>query len=402
MTMPASSASPLTGSFPKERLAVSLLFLANGLYIGAWSPKLPVIAGALSLSPQWMGYLLLFFGVGSVTIMPLAGAQIARFGSSKVAVAFSILFLPLMLILTFMPNFASAAVVVFLLGGFAGAMDVAMNANAVEVEKRMRRAIMSSCHAYWSLGGLIGSATGGALIDQFGPVWHAVIITVFNACVLALALVWLMPDGPHADDQKEQHDIAPRPSIFSSPLPWLLGLMALFSMLQEGVVIDWSALYLSRELGATLTVASLAAGSFHATMMLIRFAGDAVRDRLGAVKTMRVSGATAFAGMWIGAFAPHPYVAVFGFALAGLGVANLVPIAFSAAGNLPGMAKGVGLSVVTAMGYSGTLFAPTLFGFVVEHTGYQAIYIGAPLLLAIVLALSGLARYADGVKGGGH
>ena len=117
---------------------------------------------------------------------------------------------------------------------------------------------------------------------------------------------------------------------------------------------------------------------------------------------MRLSGAIAFVGMWIGAFAPHPYVAVAGFALAGLGVANLVPIAFSAAGNLPGMAKGVGLSVVTAMGYSGTLFAPTLFGFVVEHTGYQAIYIGAPLLLAIVLALSGLARHADGVKGGGH
>ncbi|MCV3767509.1 MFS transporter [Rhizobium sp. TRM95796] len=400
MTTPVRSAAPpLTGSDPRERIAVSLLFLANGLYIGAWSPKLPVIAETLSLSPQWMGYLLLFFGVGSVTIMPIAGAQIARFGSSKVAMAFSILFLPLMLILTFMPNFASAAVIVFLLGGFAGAMDVAMNANAVEVEKRMRRAIMSSCHAYWSLGGLIGSATGGALIDQFGPAWHAVIITVFNAGVVALALAWLMPDGPHAE---EHHDAAPRPSIFSSPLPWLLGFMALFSMLQEGIVIDWSALYLSRELGATLTVASLAAGSFHATMMVVRFAGDAVRDRLGAVKTMRVSGVIAFAGMWIGAFAPHPYVAVFGFALAGLGVANLVPIAFSAAGNLPGMAKGVGLSVVTAMGYSGTLFAPTLFGFVVEHTGYQAIYIGAPLLLAIVLALSGLARHADGVKGGGH
>ncbi|WP_137157262.1 MFS transporter [Rhizobium sp. FKL33] len=400
MTTPVRSAAPpLTGSYPKERIAVSLLFLANGLYIGAWSPKLPVIAETLSLSPQWMGYLLLFFGVGSVTIMPLAGAQIARYGSSKVAMAFSILFLPLMMLLTFAPNFASAAVVVFMLGGFAGAMDVAMNANAVEVEKRMRRAIMSSCHAYWSLGGLIGSATGGALIDQFGPVWHAVIITVFNAGVVALAFAWLMPDGPHAE---EHHEAGPRPSIFSSPLPWLLGFMALFSMLQEGIVIDWSALYLSRELGATLTVASLAAGSFHATMMIVRFGGDAVRDRLGAVKTMRISGAIAFAGMWIGAFAPHPYVAVFGFALAGLGVANLVPIAFSAAGNLPGMAKGVGLSVVTAMGYSGTLFAPTLFGFVVEHTGYQAIYIGAPLLLAIVLALSGLARHADGVKGGGH
>ena len=92
-------------------------------------------------------------------------------------------------------------------------------------------------------------------------------------------------------------------------------------------------------------------------------------------------------------------VAIIGFAISGLGVSNLVPIAFSAAGNMPGMAKGVGLSVVTAMGYSGTLFAPTLFGFVVEHTGFPAIYIGTPLLLLIVLALSGLTRHADGIRG---
>jgi fucose permease len=114
---------------------------------------------------------------------------------------------------------------------------------------------------------------------------------------------------------------------------------------------------------------------------------------------MQISGAFAFVGMLIGGLAPNAWVAISGFAISGLGVSNLVPIAFSAAGNLPGMAKGVGLSVVTAMGYSGTLFAPTLFGFVVEHTGYQAIYIATPLLLVIVMALSGLARHADGIKG---
>jgi fucose permease len=134
-------------------------------------------------------------------------------------------------------------------------------------------------------------------------------------------------------------------------------------------------------------------------MTVMRFAGDAVRDRLGAVLTLRVSGVIAFIGMLIGGLAPNACIAIFGFALSGLGVSNLVPIAFSAAGNLPGMAKGVGLSVVTAMGYSGTLFAPTLFGFVVEHTGFAAIYVGTPLLLLVVLALSSLARHADGIKG---
>jgi predicted MFS family arabinose efflux permease len=396
-SLPAAPA--LTGSYPRERIAVCLLFLANGLYIGGWSAKIPEISARLALTPQLVGLLLVAFGVGSIVIMPISGAQIARFGSTAVLKVTSLLFLPVMLIITFAPNLYVAALGVFLYGGFAGAMDIAMNANAVEVEKAMRKSIMSSCHAFWSLGALIGAATGGFLIDHFGETSHAFIATAAAGVAIWIAFPGIMPDGPHRDDHQ---DAAPRTSIFKSPLPWLLGLVALFCMIQEGVVIDWSALYLSRELGATLTVAALGAAAFHGTMTIMRFFGDGIRDRLGAVRTMQISGVCAFAGMLLGGLAPNAWVAIAGFAISGLGVSNLVPIAFSAAGNLPGMAKGVGLSVVTAMGYSGTLFAPTLFGFVVEHTGYQAIYLATPLLLIVVMALSGLMRHADGVKSTGH
>jgi predicted MFS family arabinose efflux permease len=386
----------LVGSIPRQRVAVCLLFLANGLYIGGWSAKIPELSLRLGLTPQFVGLLLVAFGVGSIVIMPIGGAQIARLGSTAVLKVSSLLFLPVMLIITFAPNIYVAAVGVFLYGGFAGAMDIAMNANAVEVEKAMRRSIMSSCHAFWSLGALIGAATGGFLIEYFGEIAHAAIATALAALTMVIAFPMILPDGPHHETAHEQ---AAKTSIFKSPLPWLLGIMALFSMIQEGIVIDWSALYLNRELQATLTVAALGAAAFHGTMTVMRFFGDGIRDRLGAVRTLQISGVLAFAGMLIGGCAPNAWVAIAGFALSGLGVSNLVPIAFSAAGNLPGMAKGVGLSVVTALGYSGTLFAPTLFGFVVEHTGYQAIYIATPLLLIIVMALSGLARHADGIKG---
>jgi MFS family permease len=394
-----ASAPRLIGTVPRQRVAVCLLFLANGLYIGGWSAKIPELSLRLGLTPQFVGLLLVAFGVGSIVIMPIGGAQIARFGSTAVLKVTSLLFLPVMLIITYAPNVYTAAVGVFLYGGFAGAMDIAMNANAVEVEKAMRKSIMSSCHAFWSLGALIGAATGGFLIDHFGEVSHAFIATVLAALTMVIAFPMIMHDGPH---HEEAHASAVKTSIFKSPLPWLLGIMALFSMLQEGVVIDWSALYLNSELKATLTVAALGAAALHGTMTIMRFFGDGVRDKLGAVRTLQISAVIALAGMLLAAMAPNAWVAIAGFALSGLGVSNLVPIAFSAAGNLPGMAKGVGLSVVTAMGYSGTLFAPTLFGFVVEHTGYQAIYIATPLLLLIVLALSSLARYADSIKGGGH
>jgi fucose permease len=387
----------LHGRYPRERIAVKLLFLANGLYAGAWSLKVPELAERLALSPFYVSLLVVCYGIGSVTIMPIAGSQIARFGSTAVAKVTASIFLFTMLLISLAPNIWTAGVAVFLLGGFAGAMDVSMNANAVEVEKSMRKAIMSSCHAFWSLGGLLGSSVSGFMIETFGPVLHSVIITAVNAGVLLVAFSMLMPDGPHVEESHA--DAAAKTSIFKSPLPWIIGIVALFCMVQEGVVIDWSALYLSRELSATLTVAALGAGAMHGMMTIVRLLGDGIRDRFGAVRTMQVSGLIAFTGTMIAGFAPNAYVAIAGFALCGIGVSNMVPIAFSAAGNLPGMAKGVGISVVTIMGYSGTLFLPTLFGFVAEHTGFAAIFIGTPMLLIVVLLLSNLMRHADGIKG---
>ncbi len=180
-----------------------------------------------------------------------------------------------------------------------------------------------------------------------------------------------------------------------SLLALLVGVMALFSMIPEGAVLDWSALYLQQELGASVEAAGFAFAAFSATMAIMRFSGDAIRDRLGAVLTLRLSTVVAGTGLLMAAFAGSVPVAAAGFALAGLGIANMVPIAFSAAGNLPGLAAGVGISAVSFMGYSGLLFAPSLIGFIAKHTGLGPIYVGLPLLYIVVLALSGLARHAD-------
>ena len=184
----SSTASPfLAGRYPRERIAVKLLFLANGLYAGAWSLKVPELAERLVLSPFYVSLLVVCYGLGAITIMPITGAMIGRHGSTVVSKVTACIFIFTMLLISVAPDAWTAGMAVFMLGGFAGAMDVAMNANAVEVEKSMRKAIMSSCHAFWSLGALIGSSTGGFLIEQFGPMLHSLIITLFNVGVLAIA-----------------------------------------------------------------------------------------------------------------------------------------------------------------------------------------------------------------------
>jgi predicted MFS family arabinose efflux permease len=388
---------PVTGFITRERIGVALLFLMNGFMIGAWAPKIPEFAARLGLSESSLGLMILTFGLGSIVMMPLAGSQIARLGSSQVSKIGAVLLTPTLLLLTFVGSIWSAAIAVCLFGGLIGAMDVAMNANAVAVEKQMRRAIMSSCHAFWSLGGLIGSSTGGYLIEQIGVGAHAVLVTVAAAVMVAASWPLVLRDVPHPEEQAA----AKKAGLPTSPLPWLIGIMALFCMVPEGAVLDWGALYLRNELSASVTLSGFGFAAFSLAMSIMRFAGDVIRDRFGAVTTLRACAVVAMIGLLVAGFAPTAPVAIVGFALAGIGISNIVPIAFSAAGNLPGIAAGVGLSVVTTMGYSGILVAPSAVGFVAEHTGLARVFIGLSALIIVVLALSSLARHADGAHEAG-
>lgn len=373
----------------RERVAIALMFLMNGFLVGAWAPKIPEFAARLSLSESTLGLMILVFGIGSIVMMPVAGMQIARFGSASVTRMTAILVLPTLIFLSLVGSMWTGAIAIFLFGGLIGAMDVAMNANAVAVEKNMRRSIMSSCHAFWSLGGLFGSASGGLVMAWLGVLGHAGLVTLFAALMVFAAWPLLLADKPHPEEVGE------RVRLPRSALPWLIGLIALFSMIPEGAILDWGALYLRNEQGASVELSGLAFGAFSLTMAIMRFGGDLVRDRFGAVRTLRFCTLASIIGLLTAGFAGNATMVIIGFAIAGIGISNMVPIAFSAAGNLPGMAQGIGLSVVTTMGYSGILVAPSAIGFIAEHVGLAAIFASLPVLHLVVLGLSHLARHAD-------
>jgi MFS family permease len=383
-----SSAAPAP-IVTKERVAVALLFFLNGLVIGAWAPKIPFFSQVLGLTELMLGVMIFVFGVGSLVLMPIAGIQIARFGSRRVVEITTLLFIPTIVLVTLVDNIWMGAVAIFLFGGLTGAMDVAMNANAVEVERNMRRSIMSSCHAFWSLGGLCGAATGGFLIATLGAVGHVLLLAAVCFVLFFLARPMILADAPHPSDEPAKAKLP------MTPLPWLIGTIALFCMIPEGTVLDWSALYLRNELNASTEMSGFAFAAFSFTMAVCRFAGDFVRDRFGAVNTLRFCGLAAIIGLVIAGQSGNVTLALIGFAITGIGISNMVPIAFSAGGNIPGLAPGVGLSVVTTMGYSGILFAPSLIGFIAEFTSLSTVYTAIPALLIVVLALSGLARHAD-------
>ncbi len=373
----------------RGRWAIAALFFMNGFLSGSWAPQIPVFQQRLGISEFTLGLLILLFGVGAIVAMPWSGYLMSRHGSRTVVLSFASVAAFALLCVALAPNVALAAVAMLLFGGLIGGMDVAMNANAVAVERHMSRAIMSSSHAFWSLGGFFGGGAGGLFIQNFGHVAHAAAVTAIAFAVFVLAAGSVIADRPHAMQQHRKFRLPKSPTVY------LVGVMALFSMIPEGAVLDWGALYLQQERGTNLATAGFAFGLFAGAMALMRFLGDGVRNRFGAVNTLRVSSLIAAAGMLVAGLSPYPWLVIAAFALAGIGIANVVPILFSAGGNQPGMASTTGMSVVTTMGYSGILLAPAAIGFTAERTGFAVVFVALSGLLVVVCLMARLARTAD-------
>jgi MFS family permease len=385
------------GQALRARWAVAAMFLANGCVMGAWAPQIPLLMPRHNVTESVLGLLILVLGIGAVSAMLFAGRLISLYGGRRVLSIFSLALIPVLPMVVFSPNLWVLAVFMAVFGAMAGCMDVAMNAQAVEIERRIDRAIMSSSHGFWSLGGFIGGSAGAYVIKHWGSEEQSLATAAVVAVIVLTAMPFLLPDAPKPVVAEQV--ARPKTQLFPKDFHvWLLGALALFSMVPEGAVLDWAAIYLQKEMGSDVFVSGLGFAFFAGAMAVMRFAGDSVRNRFGAVRTLRMSGLLGAAGLMGGALAPNDWMAIASFAVAGLGVANTVPILFSAAGNHPNLPSASAISIVTMVGYCGILVAPSTIGFLGEHVGFRPTYAGLSLLLVVVALLAARAADADGVK----
>jgi MFS family permease len=381
----------------RARWAVAAMFLANGFVMGAWAPQIPLLMPRHSVTESALGLLILVLGFGAVSAMLFAGRLISLYGGRRVLSLFSLALIPVLPMVVFSPNLWLLALFMAVFGAMAGCMDVAMNAQAVEIERRLDRAIMSSSHGFWSLGGFIGGSAGAWVIAHWGSEVQSLLTAGVVAAIVVCAMPFLLPDTP----KPVVVDAVPAPKTKLFPKDfhvWLLGFLALASMVPEGAILDWAAIYMQKELGADVFISGLGFAFFAGAMALMRFLGDTVRNRLGAVRTLRISGWLGAAGMLGGAVATQDWMVIVSFFIAGLGIANMVPILFSAAGNHPRLPSASAISIVTMVGYCGILVAPSSIGFLAEHAGFRPTYAGLSVILILVALLAGRAADADGMK----
>lgn len=379
-----SALSTPTPPLSAARLGTYTVFFVCGFLLAAWVSRIPAIQARLGLDTGALGLILLGGPTGLVTAMPLTGAAIARFGSRRAVTVASLgcaLALPL---LALAPSGWLLVLALFVFGFFNAAMDISMNAQAVEVEKRYARPIMSSFHALFSLGGLIGAALGGAAAAvEMGPLPFFTLTTLVSVLALAFALRPLLITPP-----------APRGPLFVWPTGVLLGLglIVFCTGLGEGAVADWSAVFMRQTVGTSEAVAALAFSAFSVAMVAGRLSGDWLNGRFGAVLLARAGGILAAAGFLVTIVSSPPLLVMLGFVLVGLGYCTLFPLAFSAAGNTPGTSPGIALASVATLGYLGFLAGPPLIGLVAQATSLRVSFLLVAALAVLITLMAGLLR----------
>ncbi len=367
-------------------LAVAAMFALNGALFGVWASRIPSVAEAYGLTHAALGGVLLFLAGGAVAAFPLAGKAIDRYGAAPATRAIALAYPASLILIPLLPGTAGLAASLFVFGAAHGAMDVAMNGWAAEVERRFERPVMSTFHAMWSLGAGLGALSGAVANGvEAGVVVHFIVAaTAVTAPAFWLARIpW--------DSGRTLKSDAPLFALPKGPL-LIVGVLALCAALGEGAMADWSAVYL-RDVGqSTEAQAALGFAIFSVAMVVVRLLGDQIIRRLGPVVSARLGGTFAAAGAATIVLWPAFETALPGFAMLGIGYAVIMPLAFSRAANDTEVPQGQAIASVATLAYGGMLIGPPLIGALAGVVKLRLSFLLLVALSLLILALAGVLR----------
>lgn len=371
---PMSLNTPANSSARTHQHATRAAFFIPGFATAIWAVFVPFAKSRTGVNDGTLGLILLCLGAGSLLAMPLAGILTARFGCRAVMVVTTVLIcinLPALVIGTD-PWILGA--VLFVFGAGVGAMDCTMNMQAVAVEREAGRAMMSGFHAFFSIGGFIGSAAMTFLLwAQVALLTAAILGSVAMGTIAALAV-------SHWRSESESRGTVML--AWPQGVVLFIGILALIVFLAEGAMLDWSAVFLSDVRHVDPNTAGVGYVAFALTMTVTRLLGDSVVERLGRVRSIVVGALLASVGFAILTLVTPWQASLVGYVFLGLGCANIVPALFSLAGNQTRMPESIAITAVTTLGYAGVLAGPALIGFAAHAVGLIAAFLGLAVLLA--------------------
>ncbi|MFF4529186.1 MFS transporter [Streptomyces sp. NPDC001407] len=372
---------PVDPALRSLRTALTLFFALDGLLFAGWVVRIPAIKEQTGASAGALGLALLGVSAGAVATMTVTGRLCHKFGSHPVTVAAGVL-MSLGIALPPLTHSALALGLVLLVFGAAyGGINVAMNSAAVDLVAALRRPVMPSFHAAFSLGGMLGAGLGGLVAGHLSATSHLLLLTVVGLAISAVAGRALLAHPAPRPEPRTPAATTGSGSGKGRRLVVVFGLIALCDAYGEGALADWGALHLHQDLGARAGLAAVGYSVFALTMTLGRLTGTVLLERLGQTRTLVAGGTAAAVGMLLGSLAPTVWAALLGFAVTGFGLANIFPVAIGRAGELAGPG---GVATASTFGYGGMLLGPPAIGFLAETWSL-------PVALTTVAALAAMA-----------
>ncbi|MER7660288.1 MFS transporter [Streptomyces sp. NPDC096193] len=373
---PSGNTAPLPLS--RLRTALTLFFALDGFLFAGWVVRIPAIKQQTGASASDLGLALLGVSAGAVVTMTLTGRLCRRFGSHPVTVASAVL-MSLSIALPALTHSTLALGLVLLVFGAAyGGINVAMNSAAVDLVAALRRPVMPSFHAAFSLGGMVGAGLGALVAGGLSPTVHLLLLAVIGLLVTAVVGRVLLGQAAPVTERARRDPAPHRLTGRTRRLVAVFGVIALCTAYGEGAMADWGALHLEQDLDAHPGVAAIGYSLFALAMTVGRLTGTTLLERLGQTRTLVAGGTTAAAGMLLGSLAPTVWLALLGFGVAGLGLANIFPVAVARAGALAGPG---GVATASTLGYGGMLLGPPAIGFLAD-------WFSLPVALTTVAALA--------------
>jgi Major Facilitator Superfamily len=376
------------------RIAVTAIFVAHGLLFAAWTAHIPEVKAHLGLTDGTLGFALAGPPIGSVTAMIASSWLLPRLGSRRIVqitLVGSCVAAPLV---GLTGNLATLFAALFIWGAFQGTLDVAMNTQAIAVERTGRQVLMSGLHGSWSIGSFVGAGIGAlAVVAGVSLSLQQLVLGTIALLVAGLLTTRMLPAAAehpqNATVDSDPADVDQRGSGSSSR--WSggmvqLGAIVFAGMLCEGAAADWAAVYLSGPLRASGVVPGLGYAVFALAMVTIRLSGNRLLTRFRADRLLPVLAAVATVGFGSSLLIGQPIVSLLGFACLGIGLGSLVPAVFSAAGRIPGLHPGTAVATASACGWAGFVLGPPLIGRLSALASLPVALGVLPLLTAFIVA----------------
>ena len=370
-------------------LSTRFSFFGLGFATAAWAPLIPFAQQRLHFNHADFGLLLLCSGLGAMLAMPATGKIVQRIGC-RVPIGFALLLLAVLLpSLSLWTTPLMMAITLFLFGTAAGSLGVALNIQAVVVEKNSLKSLMSGFHGMASLGGLAGVLTITALLAlSISSVMSAFAVSLLLVIIIFLSVPYSIKSVENTSleaSSKVKNSIRQR---LPQPLIILIGIACFIIFMTEGAAMDWSGIYLTQQYGVNTAFAGLAYTFFAIAMTTGRFTGHYLIRYFGEKKLLTYSAICATLGLALVSIAPHWWLVLVGYTLVGTGCSNIVPIMFSRAGRQTVMPSAVALSCVSTLAYTGILVGPAFIGMIGELIGLKTVFMALSGLLLLIVALN--------------